>query len=107
MPSNDQSAALPPHDHTIEPGEINRRGCARCEIDRERSAAQDRFTVLREKAERRGRIKHPEGDRYETPDWLDVLVLLDEIDRLREQVNSGRAGREALEGLPEGTLPRV
>lgn len=24
---------LPPHDHTIEPGEINRRGCRRCEID--------------------------------------------------------------------------
>ena len=25
--------ALPPHDHTIEPGEINRRGCRRCEIE--------------------------------------------------------------------------
>lgn len=24
---------LPPHDHTIEPGEINRRGCERCQID--------------------------------------------------------------------------
>lgn len=33
------SAALPPHDHTIEPGEINRRGCRRCEIDRKASAA--------------------------------------------------------------------
>lgn len=32
-------AALPPHEHTIEPGEINRRGCRRCEIDREASAA--------------------------------------------------------------------
>jgi hypothetical protein len=27
--------------------------------------------------------------------------------RLREQVNSGRTGRESAEGLPEGTLPRV
>lgn len=25
---------LPPHEHTIEPGEINRRGCRRCEIER-------------------------------------------------------------------------
>ena len=33
--------------------------------------------------------------------------LLREIDWLREQVNSGRAGREIAEGLPEGTLPRV
>ena len=33
---------LPPHDHTIEPGEINRRGCRRCQIEDERSAAQDR-----------------------------------------------------------------
>ncbi len=24
---------LPPHDHTIEPGEINRRGCHRCHIE--------------------------------------------------------------------------
>lgn len=47
------------------------------------SAAQDRFAAYREKAERRGRIRHPEGDRYETPDWLDVLVLLDENERLR------------------------
>ncbi len=28
---------LPPHDHTIEPGEINRRGCCRCEVDREQT----------------------------------------------------------------------
>jgi uncharacterized small protein (DUF1192 family) len=33
--------------------------------------------------------------------------LLDEIERLRQQVNSGRAGREVAEGLPGGTLPRV
>ena len=29
---------LPPHDHTIEPGEINRRGCERCAIEAERAA---------------------------------------------------------------------
>lgn len=33
--------------------------------------------------------------------------LMHEMDELREQVNSGRTHREALEGLPEGTLPRV
>jgi len=29
-----QLVALPAHDHTIEPGEINRRGCPRCEFNR-------------------------------------------------------------------------
>lgn len=46
------------------------------------------------------------------PSWANIFA--DEIERLwaeneklREQVNSGRSYREAQEGLPEGTLPRV
>jgi DNA repair exonuclease SbcCD ATPase subunit len=43
-----------------------------------------RIEALREKAARRGKIDHEEGARYQTADWNDVLFLLAEIQRLRD-----------------------
>jgi hypothetical protein len=40
--------------------------------------------TIREKSERRGRIDHPEGARYQTPTWDEVNALLAENQRLRE-----------------------
>ncbi len=49
----------------------------------ERSAASTaRLAALREKAARRGRRRHPEGDTYQVPGWDEVTYLLDLIDAL-------------------------
>lgn len=43
MAEQRSETALPPHDHAIEPGEINRRGCERCEIERQKRIEAARY----------------------------------------------------------------
>jgi hypothetical protein len=70
------------------------------------AAAQDLPARLRRWAKAREKRLAQGGHAGVT--GTDILVeAADEIDRLREQVNSGRSYRETQEGLPEGTLPRV
>lgn len=72
------------------------------------SAAQDHAETIRRVIDRPRTPDLRRLTRAEVNEGLAALAaLVDELERLREQVNSGRTGRERAEGLPEGTLPRV